>query len=63
MRLSQGLLVATMGLMLAGCNAAFWGNFIVFGITLGIFVGTLSLGQNTDPATATDSAVTTSHES
>jgi len=31
--------------MLGGCNAAIWGNFVVIGIALGVFCGTLSLGD------------------
>jgi hypothetical protein len=34
-------------LSLAGCNAAFWGNLVVLGITVGIFFGTLALGRTT----------------
>lgn len=42
-------LLALFGsLVLAGCSAAFWGNLLVLGITVGIFVGTLSLGRSTE---------------
>lgn len=29
----------------AGCNGAFLGNFVVLGLTLGVFFGTLGLGR------------------
>lgn len=35
-------------LLLGGCGAAFWGNLVVLSITVGIFVGTLSLGRSTE---------------
>ncbi|MEM9194590.1 MAG: hypothetical protein AAGF12_35760 [Myxococcota bacterium] len=44
------LLVLASGLLLGGCNGAFWGNLVVLGITVGIFVGTLSLGRSTAAA-------------
>jgi hypothetical protein len=45
------------GMLLSGCNGAFWGNLLVLGITIGIFVGTLSLGRSPDarPADSTHS--------
>lgn len=43
-------------LLLAGCNAAFWGNLVVLGITVGIFVGTLSLGRSTEATRSDGSA-------
>jgi hypothetical protein len=30
---------------LGGCNGAFVGNFVVLGLTLGVFFGTLGLGR------------------
>jgi len=30
---------------LGGCNGAFIGNFVVLGLTLGVFFGTLGLGR------------------
>jgi hypothetical protein len=41
----QRMCVATAAIMLGGCNAAIWGNFVVIGIALGVFCGTLSLGD------------------
>jgi len=38
--------LALLGLPLAGCQAAIWGNVLVFAISVGIFMGTLSLGRN-----------------
>ena len=39
-----GALMA-MGFTLAGCQAALWGNVFVFAVSVGIFMGTLSLGR------------------
>lgn len=46
-------LAATTALALgsSGCNGAFVGNFVVLGLTLGVFFGTLGLGR-TRPAPA-----------
>lgn len=42
---------------LCGCHAALWGNCAVFLVTVGIFLGTLSLGRvqatDTTPSTTT----------
>lgn len=38
--------------LLAGCSGALWGNIVVLAVTMGIFIGTLSLGR----ASATRSA-------
>lgn len=43
-------------LALAGCNGAFIGNLVVLGMTVGIFVGTLSLGRHADARSAARSA-------
>lgn len=37
--------LALLALGLAGCNGAFVGNFVVLGLTLGVFFGTLGLGR------------------
>jgi hypothetical protein len=42
-------LATTCALGAAGCNGAFIGNFVVLGLTLGVFFGTLGLGR-TRPA-------------
>lgn len=34
-----------MALLLGGCQGAIWGNLFVFAISVGIFMGTLSLGR------------------
>ena len=34
--------------LLAACNGAMWGNFAVLGVSVGIFMGTLSLGRHAD---------------
>ena len=38
------LLVATLPL-LSACQGALWGNVAVLAVTVGIFMGTLSLGR------------------
>lgn len=43
------LAIAGAALTLSGCNGAFIGNFVVLGITMGIFFGTLGLGRTTTP--------------
>lgn len=43
----RGRMLASLGLLfLSGCEGAMWGNLAVFAISLGIFVGTLSLGRS-----------------
>lgn len=42
---------ALLALGAGGCNGAFVGNFVVLGLTLGVFFGTLGLGR-TRPAPA-----------
>ncbi|HKP60827.1 MAG TPA: hypothetical protein VJV78_29060 [Polyangiales bacterium] len=39
--LASGLLLS-----LSGCEGAMWGNLAVFAISLGIFMGTLTLGRS-----------------
>ena len=51
------LVLSTLGLLLGGCEGAFWGNLLVLGITVGIFFGTLALGRST-AATASAEAST-----
>ena len=38
-------LIAFVLLFAAGCNGALWGQMAVLGITVGIFLSTLRLGQ------------------
>lgn len=43
----RGRMLAWSGLLiLSGCEGAMWGNLAVFAISLGIFMGTLSLGRS-----------------
>ncbi|MBX7194298.1 MAG: hypothetical protein K1X94_19740 [Sandaracinaceae bacterium] len=48
---------------LAGCNGAFFGNFVVLGLTLGVFFGTLGLGRArpANPPTPRPSSAESSH--
>lgn len=34
--------------LMAGCNGAMWGNLAVLAVSVGIFMGTLSLGRQSD---------------
>ena len=47
--MSMSSLLAPLSIAIAftttGCNGAFVGNFIVLGMTLGVFFGTLGLGR------------------
>lgn len=52
------LLALSAALFMAGCSAAFWGNLVVLGITVGIFVGTLSLGRSSTEATRSGDSAT-----
>ena len=49
-------LTFALPLLLAGCNGAFLGNLFVLGVTVAIFLGTLSLGRNSDASRADRSA-------
>lgn len=43
----RGRLGLSLGLLfLNGCEGAMWGNLAVLAISLGIFMGTLSLGRS-----------------
>ncbi|MCA9580458.1 MAG: hypothetical protein KC416_01610 [Myxococcales bacterium] len=46
-------------LLLGGCNVAIWGNLAVLGVTVGIFVATLSLGRvsNRQPGSSSTSSL------
>ena len=41
-----------MILPLAGCHGGWWGNLLVLGVTVGIFVATLTLGRTASPGSA-----------
>jgi hypothetical protein len=58
MKLTPWYFAAIAPIAVAGCSGAFLGHFAVLALTVGIFVGTLSLGRSTS-ATA---AAPTSHE-
>lgn len=45
MRLTPWYLAAIAPLAVAGCSGAYFGQFAVLALTLGIFFGTLSLGR------------------
>ena len=46
MKLTPWYLAALAPLAVAGCSGAFLGHFAVLAVTIGIFVGTLSLGRH-----------------
>ena len=48
--------LAVLPLFCGGCNAAFWGNVGVLGITVGIFLGTVFLTKTTESSSATRSS-------
>jgi hypothetical protein len=45
MKLTPWYLVAIAPIAVAGCSGAFLGQFAVLGVTICIFVGTLTLGR------------------
>jgi hypothetical protein len=47
MKLTPWYLAAIAPIAVAGCSGAFMGHMAVLAVTLGIFVGTLSLGRRT----------------
>lgn len=51
--------LSMLGLSLAGCNGAFWGNLLVLGVTVGIFVGTLALGRASAAPRSADASTST----
>jgi len=48
-----------IALLLSGCNAAFWGNLLVLGITVGIFFGTLALGGSSAATASAEASSST----
>jgi hypothetical protein len=44
--MGRRLLASGLLLTLSGCEGAMWGNLAVFAISLGIFMGTLTLGRS-----------------
>ena len=47
MKLTPWYLAALAPIAVAGCSGAFMGQMAVLSVTIGIFVGTLSLGRHT----------------
>lgn len=57
MKLTPWYLAALAPIAIAGCSGALMGHVAVLAVTIGIFVGTLSLGrQHTAPAASPDVA-------
>ncbi len=52
MKLTPWFLAAIAPIAVAGCSGTILGNVAVLAVTLGIFVGTLSLGKHTAAAGA-----------
>jgi hypothetical protein len=55
----KALVASLLPFALAGCSGAFVGNLVVLAITVGIFVGTLSLGRSTDSTRSGDRSSST----
>ena len=49
MKLTPWYLAALAPIAIAGCSGAFLGHCAVLALTIGIFVGTLSLGNQISP--------------
>ncbi len=58
MKLTPWYLAALAPIAVAGCSGAFLGQLAVLALTIGIFVGTLSLGRNAPAAKAAPSTPT-----
>lgn len=57
MKLTPWYLAALAPIAIAGCSGALMGHVAVLAVTIGIFVGTLSLGrQHANPAPSPDVA-------
>jgi hypothetical protein len=50
MKLTPWFLAAFAPIAVAGCSGTMLGHIAVLAVTVGIFVGTLSLGRHTGPA-------------
>ncbi len=57
MKLTPWYLAALAPLAVAGCSGAFLGHFAVLAVTIGIFVGTLSLGRTAEEDLAAKQAI------
>ena len=53
MKLTPWYLAALAPIAVAGCSGALMGHVAVLAVTIGIFVGTLSLGRQQAPRTST----------
>lgn len=51
-KLTPWFLAALAPIAVAGCSGALMGHVAVLAVTIGIFVGTLSLGRGAESATA-----------
>jgi hypothetical protein len=56
MKLTPWYLAAIAPIAVAGCSGAFVGQLAVLAVTIGIFVGTLSLGRHAAGAPAAEAA-------
>jgi hypothetical protein len=56
MKLTPWYLAAIAPIAIAGCTGTAFGQFAVLAVTVGIFVGTLSLGRHTAPPPAAPAA-------
>jgi hypothetical protein len=56
MKLTPWYLAAIAPIAIAGCSGTVLGHVAVLAVTLGIFVGTLSLGRHSGSAGAADAA-------
>jgi hypothetical protein len=61
MKLTPWYLAAIAPIAVAGCSGTLLGHFAVLAVTLGIFIGTLSLGRHANtpssPAPTTDESI------
>ena len=60
MKLTHWYLAAIAPIAAVGCSGAFLGHFAVLAVTVGIFVGTLTLGRSTQSTRAAQSSSTPS---
>ena len=56
MKLTPWFLAAFAPIAVAGCSGTMLGHLAVLAVTVGIFVGTLSLGRHTGPAAQANAA-------
>ena len=63
MKLTPWYLAAIAPLFIAGCSGAFLGHLAVLALTIGIFVGTLTLGRHAQRSSSSDPTRTGSIDS